>query len=569
MKFLSTQLSYFLTDRQVKRNVRALLKYLAFLIVVVAVYSIIFHLIMLHIEGKNYSWITGVYWTLTVMSTLGFGDITFHSDVGRIFSMVVLLSGIVLLLIVLPFAFIRFFYAPWLEAQIRMRAPRSVPDETKGHVVICKYDTMSPELIKRLKVIGVPYFVIEPDPHVAAGLHEEGVSVVAGEVDSNKTYEALRVPHARMVLANREDTVNTNIALTIRAVAPDVPIVSIANYEDSIDILEFSGSTHVLPLKKWLGEQLANRIKAVRAQSHVVGRYKDLLIAELPLHNTPLSNRTIRDTRLRSRTGISIVAVWEQGVLLPAHPDVLLSDACVLTVVGTASQLSELDSLLADYDVNPNPVLVIGGGKVGRAAAQALKNKDIPVHLIERDQNLHRRIAEILDDIFIGDAADHALLMRAGLREAPSVLLTTNDDAMNIYLTSYCRHLNPELHIVSRINYERNMESIHRAGANFVLSSDSLGVSAFLSLLQGKELVVLGEGFDLFYVSLPGSLEGKKLAESGIGAHTGLNVIAIQQDGHVVTNPPASTTLSAGCELVMLGNADQREEFAELYEMTG
>jgi transaldolase / glucose-6-phosphate isomerase len=36
-------------------------------------------------EGREHSWITGVYWTLTVMSTLGFGDITFETDLGRLF----------------------------------------------------------------------------------------------------------------------------------------------------------------------------------------------------------------------------------------------------------------------------------------------------------------------------------------------------------------------------------------------------------------------------------------------------------------------------------------------------
>ena len=50
-----------------------------------------------------------------------------------------------------------------------------------------------------------------------------------------------------------------------------------------------------------------------------------------------------------------------------------------------------------------------------------------------------------------------------------SVLLTTNDDAMNIYLAIYCRRLNPGLRIVSRITHERNVEAIHRAGADFVL----------------------------------------------------------------------------------------------------
>jgi voltage-gated potassium channel len=64
------------------------------------------------------------------MSTLGFGDITFETDLGRLFSMFVLISGVLFLLVVLPFTFIQFFYAPWLESQSRMRAPRELPDDT-------------------------------------------------------------------------------------------------------------------------------------------------------------------------------------------------------------------------------------------------------------------------------------------------------------------------------------------------------------------------------------------------------------------------------------------------------
>jgi hypothetical protein len=50
--------------------------------VLVVVYTVIFHFLMLR-EGQRYSWITGAYWTLTVMSTLGFGDITFPSAACR------------------------------------------------------------------------------------------------------------------------------------------------------------------------------------------------------------------------------------------------------------------------------------------------------------------------------------------------------------------------------------------------------------------------------------------------------------------------------------------------------
>ena len=40
------------------------------------------------------------------------------------------------LLILLPFTFIQFFYAPWLEARDAARAPRELPDETEGHVLL-------------------------------------------------------------------------------------------------------------------------------------------------------------------------------------------------------------------------------------------------------------------------------------------------------------------------------------------------------------------------------------------------------------------------------------------------
>lgn len=565
MKLVSTQLSYFLSDRTVRRNVRSLLKYIAFVLFVVVLFAVLFHFIMLYVEGQQHSWITGFYWTLTVMSTLGFGDITFTSDIGRFFSMIVLISGIVLLLIVLPFAFIRFFYAPWLEAQIRMQAPRRVPPGTEGHVVICAYDTIAEELIERFRNEGTSYFVLESDPARAAELWNDKISTIAGEVDSADTYRSVLVSRAGLVFANREDTVNTSIILTVREEAPEVPIIALASSDESIDVLELSGASHVLPLKRWLGEQLANRINAEHAQSHVIGRYRDLLIAELPVRNTPLSGKSIRETRLREISGVSIIAVWERGRLHPARADLRLTDASVPVVTGTEEQLETLDELLFIYDVNPSPVLIVGGGRVGRAAARVLRQKGTPVHVIEKDPALCARAAKVGNRAFEGDAADYELLVKAGVKETSSILLTTHDDPMNIYLAAYCRRINPALRIVSRITHERNMESIHRAGADFVLSYDALGVAAVSSIRQGKELVVLGGGLDLFSVPVPASLREKKLAASGIGARTGLIVIGVQKDGEVVTNPPASTVLPAGGELVLLGDADQLEDFTELF----
>jgi Trk K+ transport system NAD-binding subunit len=563
MKFLPSQLMYLLGEREMQRNLRALFSFLAALAASMVAFTVIFHVLMVY-EGQEHSWITGMYWTLTVMSTLGFGDITFHSDLGRLFSIFVLLYGIVMLLIVLPFTFIRFFYAPWLEAQVRLRAPRSVPDDMRDHVVICHNDELARALIVRLDRLEVPYVVLEGDTTKAADLHLEGISVVAGAADANQTFEAVRVQDARLVVANLGDAANTNITLTVREIAPDVPVVAFAEGIDSVDVLEFSGATEVVPLKQRLGAQLASRVAAGLQTAHRIGSFEGLSIAEVPIHGTSLPGRTIRDTRLRELTGLNIVAVWERGKLLPAGPETLLSEQSVPVVVGTEDQITELDALFIIYHPVDAPALVIGGGNVGKAACIALRKRESPVTVLDSDETLEPALSQLADRVVIGDASNLETVKLAGIEDATSVVLTTNDDATNIFLTLYCRRLNPDAHIVSRITHEWNLEAIHRAGADFALSHGSLGIQTLLSMIQGRELIVVGEGTELFVEPIPPSLAGKALASSAIGAETGLNVIAIRDNGSLLTNPPASTLLPADGELVMLGTSEQRQGFLKL-----
>ena len=565
MKFPASELLSVLREGGVRRDLQALCRYAAFLGVVIALYAVLFQVIMVQVEGQSHSWITAVYWTLVTMTTLGFGDVVFTGDVGRLFTILVLGSGVVLLLVVLPFTFIRFFYAPWLEAQVRLRAPRRVPSSVRGHVIISRHDEIASVLIERLRPEGIPYYVVEPDPTAAEHLSNQGIAVVTGDLDSRTTYEGLQVEQARLLLANREDTTNTNITLTVREVSRDVPIVGFVEHEDSTDILELSGCSHVLPLKVRLGEYLANRVSAGLGTADVIGTFEGLQIAEFSARNTPLAGLTVRETRLREQTGLNIVGVWHRGRLMPAFPQSPIGSESILVVAGTPAQLTALDSLLETTPHPEAPVMVIGAGTVGSAATRALKRKGVPVHVLERDPRAQERLMGVADRVFVGDANDREALRKAGLEDAPSVLLTTNDDAVNVYLAVYCRRLKPDLRIVSRITHDRNLEAMHRAGADFVLSYSSLGAEAVMSLLEGHELVILGEGVDLFSVRLPPSLENKTLAETGIGSRTGLSVVAVRQDGQLVTNLRASMQMEAGAQLIMLGSVQQRRAFDDAF----
>ncbi len=106
-----TRWLYYLRQYFRQRQVLLLVRFFGVCVLFVAAYSVLFHVFMAR-EGHTYSWVTGLYWTLTVMSTLGFGDITFTSDVGRVFTLVVLLSGVVFLLVLLPLVFVSRGLAP-------------------------------------------------------------------------------------------------------------------------------------------------------------------------------------------------------------------------------------------------------------------------------------------------------------------------------------------------------------------------------------------------------------------------------------------------------------------------
>jgi len=522
----------------------------------------LFQLIMLHVEDRSYSWITALYWTVVTMSTLGYGDIVFYSDAGRLFSVGVMLSGILLLLVALPYVSIEFLIEPLRRAQELSRVPRRAPAGERGHVIITRYDPIAASLIGRLRTDGIPCYVLEPDPAEAAHLSDRGVRVVTGDPESRVTYELLGIERSRTVFANHEDTTNTNIALTVREASPDVPIIALAEHEDSTDILELSGCSHVLALKVRLGEYLANRVSAGLGKADIVGTVKGLQIAEFSARDTPLAGQTVRDTHLRERTGLNIVGLWHRGRLVPAFPGVPITQESIVVVVGTTDQLTALDGLIRDRPVFDAPILLVGASTVGGVAARALKRKGVRVHVLDRDPQARERMVGIADEVFGGDANDRDALMRAGLTSAAQVLLTTHDDAMNVYLAVYCRRLKPDLRIVSRVTHEQNLEAIHRAGADFVLSYSSLGAEAVLSLIEGHELVILGEGVDLFSLPLPRSLHGKTLAATEIGSRTGLSVVAVEQGGRVVTTLRASMTLEAGAEIIMLGSVQQRRDFA-------
>jgi len=559
MKFFPAIVSTLTSSKITKSNISLLIKYILVIITLIAVYSILFHYLMA-MEGQEHSWITGLYWTMVVMSTLGFGDITFTSDIGRVFSIIVLLSGVVLLLILLPFIFIKFFFAPWMEAQSKRRAPRELPSDTHNHVIITNYDPVTSSLIEKLASYKMDYVVVVEELQRALELYDKDIKVAVGNIDDPKTYSNLQAQNAALIVATNSDQMNTNITLTLREDFEHLPIITTAESPHSVNILQMAGSSRVLQLYELLGNSLAAWTIAGDCKSNIIGRYEQLVIAQAPVIGTPLVGQTLAQSKLRERFGLTVVGIWERGNFIIPTPDTVIERTSVLVFAGSDISIGKYDEVYSFYQickVAGDPVIIVGGGRVGNTVASRFREADVPYLIIEKN----RKRSEDDSHFVFGDAADIHTLEKAWFEKAPAALITSHDDATNIYLTKYLRSLRADMQILSRASEDRNISTLHRAGADFVMSYASLGANAIFNFLRNEETMLLAEGLNFFHLQAPRSLVGKTLAESGIREKTGCTAVAIKHQGNTSINPEPSIRIDKDDELILIGTYDAESSF--------
>jgi Trk K+ transport system NAD-binding subunit len=386
-----------------------------------------------------------------------------------------------------------------------------------------------------------------------------------GDLDDPETWRRVRVEAAALVASTASDVTNTNVAFTVRGLAKDLPIITSAGDEASVDLLKLAGSSHVLRLEYMIGQSFARRTLGGDAMSHVIGRFDELLIAEATTHRTPLVGKTLQENRLRDKVGVTVVGVWERGHFEPARPETLIHDNTVLVLAGSKQHLFRYDELFCIYNVSAGPVVILGGGRVGRATARALGRRSVDYRIVEK---LPERVRDPKNYV-VGSAADLSVLEKAGIRETSTVIITPHDDDLNVYLTIYCRQLRPDIQILSRATHERNVSKLHRAGADIVLSYASMGAGAAMNLLQRGRLLMVAEGLDLFKVSVPDDLAGRAIAESEIRERTGCSVVAIRTERGMEVVPSPSEILRADTDVVLIGSVEAEERFLELYGKSG
>jgi len=436
-----------------------------------------------------------------------------------------------------------------------------LPDSVTDHVIITGFDPVAMALVVRLRQYGYDYIILIPEVQQALDLVDQGYKVLVGDLDDPDTYLRAHAARAALVVAVNDDMRNTSIAYTVRETAPGVPIAANADLNESVDILHLAGCSHVFQFMKMLGQSLARRTLGSQTRSNIIGRFEDLVIAEASAMRTRLVGKTIREIQLRQATGITVVGIWDRGHFSLPTAETRIESSSVLVLAGSEKQLVAYDAYTGEPDVAAAPVLILGGGRVGRAAAKTLREQGIAYRIVEKNPRLNDED----NSIIIGSAADLSTLNKAGIYEAPSVFITTHSDEINIYLTIYCRRLRPDIQIISRATLDRNISVLHAAGADLVMSHASMAANIIINILTPGKVLMLTEGLNIFRCKVHPHLAGRTLTASGIRESTGCSVIALLRGGQLSINPDPTETLDTRDEIILIGTAMAEKNFMTRY----
>ena len=218
------------------------------------------------------SFLDVIYFTMISITTTGFGDIAPISDRARLVEAV----------IVTPIRFAVFFifvgtaynfiikrsWEKWRMARIQ--------EQLSDHIVVLGYGISGSEAVAELIERGVDptcIVVIDPSEDRLADAEALGCNIMAADATRDTTLKAVRINQAQNVLvsAGRDDT-TILITLTVRALAPTVPISAVVRADDNESLARQAGANNVINPVRFTGLLLAGSAKG----EHIADYLADL-----------------------------------------------------------------------------------------------------------------------------------------------------------------------------------------------------------------------------------------------------------------------------------------------------
>ena len=237
------------------------------------------------------SFLDVVYFTMISVTTTGFGDIAPVSDRSRLIEAVIVTQiRIAVLFIFVGTAYqfaIKRTWEKWRMARIQAKLT--------DHCVVLGYGTSGAEAVRELIARGTDpacIVVIDAARNRINAAEAAGCNVLEGDATNDDTLLDVRIGEARTVLvsAGRDDT-SILIVLTVRHLAPHVPISVVIRTQDNELLARQAGANNVINPVSFTGLLLAGSAQG----AHVADYMADLAAVggKVQLKERPVSAEEI------------------------------------------------------------------------------------------------------------------------------------------------------------------------------------------------------------------------------------------------------------------------------------
>ena len=148
-------------------------------------------------QYQNADPLTALYWVVVTITTLGYGDIIFHSPLGRFFSIFVALSGVAILwAVIMPL-----IITPRLERLVRADLS-SAPNNISGHIIISGFNPVVETLSERFTLLQIPFLIIERSENTARSIYRD-YPVLQGDPSEVEVLQRANIGSARLFIADK------------------------------------------------------------------------------------------------------------------------------------------------------------------------------------------------------------------------------------------------------------------------------------------------------------------------------------------------------------------------------
>ena len=325
-------------------------KYILYFGVIVAIGSGGFYTI----GGDEWSIIDSIYMTIITLSTVGFGEVSPLSDLGKLWTVIVIIFG------VSGFAAILYELGAELIQMntYRSRTMRKKISRLESHYIICGYGRMGAIIASEFQKKNISFVIIDIDDSKIIDIQENGYYHIHGDATLDETLINAGIKESKgivVVLDNDQD--NLFVTMSSRNLNHDAYIISRCSKQDTGNKLKRAGANKVVNPYITGGHRMAELLISPNIDDIVTIEAPDDIsvdfsIEEVSVNNfSVLNNKTIGELNIREKFNLSIVAILNKDGTkqLNPGPEINLTSDNKVILVGSLEDIKAF--LIEENDV--------------------------------------------------------------------------------------------------------------------------------------------------------------------------------------------------------------------------